>query len=159
LEASPSWIRSDELIISKWEIRYVGYVRPLYYTAYTVREAVAEAEAEAVPDAAQCSEAGKERWAVYISLVLAPEGAVRGGGLFLEPHRRPTGLFPASPLAFASSSCSSLSCLSLCSLLQSRCWAASLSDGDWVFKNRARGFTLARLELVFEITLKTIINK
>jgi len=34
------------------------------------------------------------------------EGAVREGGFFLEPRGRPTGLFPASPLAFASSSCS-----------------------------------------------------
>jgi len=41
------------------------------------------------------------------------EGALRGGGLFLEPRGRPTSLFTASPLAFASSSASSLSCLSL----------------------------------------------
>jgi hypothetical protein len=43
------------------------------------------------------------------------EGAVRGGGLFLEPRMRPTGLFTAAPLAFAfaSASASPLSCLSL----------------------------------------------
>ena len=51
----------------------------------------------------------------------APEGAVRGGGLFYEPRGRPTGLFPASPLAFASYTCSSLSCLSLCIFSRSRC--------------------------------------
>jgi len=49
------------------------------------------------------------------------KGHVRGGGLFLEPRGRPTGLFPASPLAFASSSRSSLSYLSLCSFSQSLC--------------------------------------
>jgi hypothetical protein len=63
--------------------------------------------AEAVAEAAQCSKAGKERRGVHISLVLAPEGTVRGGGLFLEPRGRPTGLFPASPLAFASLSAAS----------------------------------------------------
>jgi len=83
-----------------------------------VAEAVAEAEAEAVAEAAaaaaaHCLEAGERE--------VSDLHAARGGGLFLEPRGCPTGLFPASPLAFASSSCSSLSCLSLCSFSQSRC--------------------------------------
>jgi len=61
------------------------------------------------------------------------------------------------PLPFASS-CSPLSCLSLCSFSRSRCWAVSLLAGDWGFKNRARGFTLARLEHVLKITFKTTIH-
>ena len=51
--------------------------------------------------------------------------------MFLELRGCPTGLFTASPLAFASASASSLSCLFL----------TSLSAGDWGFKNRARGYT------------------
>jgi hypothetical protein len=47
----------------------------------------------------------------------APEGAVRGGGLLLEPRKRPTGLFPCLCLFLSSS----LSCLSLCSFSRSRC--------------------------------------
>jgi len=51
------------------------------------------------------------------------------------------GLFTALPLAFAfaSASAGSLGCLSLCSFSWSLCWAASLSAGDYSFKNRARG--------------------
>jgi len=74
-----------------------------------------------------------------------PAGAVRGGGLSLvlhawAPHRQGlfiTALPLAMPLAF---SASSLSCLSPSSFSWSLyLGAASLSAGDWGFKNRARG--------------------
>ena len=71
-------------------------------------------------------------------------------------QRRPTGLFTAAPLAFAYASVSSLSCLPLCSFSWPLCWTASPSAGERGFRNSARGFTLARWELVSEITVKPL---
>ena len=56
-----------------------------------------------------------------------------GKGLFLEPRRCPTGLFPASPLAFASSSCSSLICLSLLQLLAFQLGTEASKQGQGVY--------------------------
>jgi hypothetical protein len=70
------------------------------------------------------------------------------GVLFLEPRKRPTGLFPASPLAFASSSCSSLSYLSLCSFSRSLCWTASKFNWGPRLQEPGQGVHMAQLQLI-----------
>ena len=66
-------------------------------------EAVAEAEAEAVAGAAQCSEAGKERWRRGLHAAMGQtQMGKENEACWSCMHGRPTGLFiTASPLAFA----------------------------------------------------------
>ena len=87
-----------------------------------------------------------------------PEGAVRGGGLFLEACGRPTCTQPHkfSPLRLPHSSSASSLTLPLQLLMVSAMQPASA--GDRGFKNRARGFTLSSWKLVSKINLTKIIN-
>ena len=87
-----------------------------------------------------------------------PEGAVRGGGLFLEQH----AWAPRGPLHSRAPSL----CLCLCQLpelplplqLHMATLLSSPSAGEWGFKNRAGGFKSTHWKAIFRSALKTTKN-
>jgi hypothetical protein len=109
-------------------------------------------------DAAQCSEAGKERWGVYMQQEPHKGANVNGereGGL-LELHGRPTGSSQPHPLPLHLASSVSSWTASPSAAFHGLSAEQPASPGDWGFKSRARGFT--RLELNLKTTLKTTKN-